>query len=106
MYLQYKTVQKEVKNDKVWNRIQETMNALLLSGSNPGNYLDYSCAQDYEIYKKQELQSIKTSSFENPQERSSNFLLIFHQTSYSYRVVMRSSPSQIAKSKIFSYMNL
>lgn len=82
------------------------MNALLLSGSNPGNYLDYSYAQDYEIYKKQELKSIKTSSFEHVQEQSSNFSMIFHQTNKSYGVVIRSSPSQISKSKIFSYMNL
>lgn len=46
----------------MWNGIQETMNALLLSGSNPGNYLDYSYAQDYEIFKKQELfKSMKMS---------------------------------------------
>lgn len=89
-----------MKNDQVWNGIQETMNALLLSGSNPGNYLDYSYAQDYEIYKKQELKSIKTCSFENVQEQSSNFS-IFHQTSWSYGVVMRSSPSQISKCKFF-----
>lgn len=31
MYLQHKTVQKEVKNEEVWNGIQETVNALLLS---------------------------------------------------------------------------
>lgn len=44
-----------------------------LSGSNPGNYLDYSYAQDYEIFKKQEFKSMKMSRFENVQEQSSNF---------------------------------